>query len=445
VDTTLALVSEEHQEALAPIMLTILSYARDGAALSEDLAACAGEAENDEKGGWMALVLATAVIVRPKVGRHNHNHTHAHTHTAALSVQLTKALPAAPEPLPSSSSSSPLPQNPTLHQRILEQAAGSLLATPLPQHEEGCRHRALFLRLLAALAAAHRPRWAGPVLDVLLRDDLLAWVQPAPGKENGALALAWCRAVAAALGGGGGGVGAGGARISKAQGAMATMVAALLARVAPLLPAATASSPGHDDAEEAGERLADALDALLALASTGLREPLEAVLTGALSLLQQQQQQQQQSAAEPLVRLVAALGAVDVWGVVEAALVGPSSSAARQLLFPPPENEKEKEQEQEQDVDAREDRTLAACVALLRAGQGTAADQQPVLDLLLPPPSPPPPPSSSSAAAPDAMEVNGARGPPPALPSPLQSASGWARYRLGREALLHGYFPLAHR
>lgn len=43
VDTALALVSEEHQEALAPILLTILSYARDGAALSEELAAHAGE------------------------------------------------------------------------------------------------------------------------------------------------------------------------------------------------------------------------------------------------------------------------------------------------------------------------------------------------------------------------------------------------------------------
>lgn len=42
VDTALALVSEEHQEALAPILLTILSYANEGAALSEHLAAHAG-------------------------------------------------------------------------------------------------------------------------------------------------------------------------------------------------------------------------------------------------------------------------------------------------------------------------------------------------------------------------------------------------------------------
>lgn len=43
VDTARALVSEEHQDALAPIFLAILSYARDGAALSEELAAHAGK------------------------------------------------------------------------------------------------------------------------------------------------------------------------------------------------------------------------------------------------------------------------------------------------------------------------------------------------------------------------------------------------------------------
>lgn len=42
VDTARALVSEEHQDALAPILLTILSYARNGAALLEELAAHAG-------------------------------------------------------------------------------------------------------------------------------------------------------------------------------------------------------------------------------------------------------------------------------------------------------------------------------------------------------------------------------------------------------------------
>ncbi len=410
MDTTLALVSEEHQEALAPILLTILSYAREGAAFSDDLAADAGERflKNKQQGYQPCNDNASIIIITNDTNQ---------THTADLAVQLAKALPAAP---PSST--------PTLHQRVLEQATGVLLANPPPYHEAACRHRALFLRVLAALAAAHRSQWGGPVLDVLLHDDLLAWVRPS--STNGALVLAWCRALAAVLGGGA----AGGARAAKAQAAMATMIAALWERAGALL--RSCLSEDDDEAGEEEEQVADVLESLLSLGSAGRREPLEAVLAGALSLLQQQVPQ----AALPLVTLIAALAAVDVWGVVEAALLGPSpppssssqTPAALQLLFSP------------SNCDGEEGQELAAVVILLRAARGTATDQQPVQDLLL---------ASSSNAMDDAMEVVDGVKPlrlslllsSAAASSSSSSSNGWPRYRVGREAFLHGYFPLAHR
>lgn len=279
------------------------------------------------------------------------------------------------------------------------------------------------------------------VESVLLHDDLLAWVTQPPRASssssssniNGALVLAWCQALGAALGCSGD-AGGSGPREAKAQAAMGTVIGALLGRVRALL-----SSP----APEGADALADALDGLLALGCAGRRAALEAVLTGALALLREQQQQQPAANAAtcstPLVTLIAALAAVDVWGAVEAALLGPSSETL-QLLLPPRGAGTDGQGSMGDDNGGRE---LAAVVALLRAARGTAADQQPVLALFMGSVS-----SAPKTTAPDAMEVDGqGQGQASLFPActPALAASGWGRYRLAREAFLHGYFPLAHR
>lgn len=348
------------------------------------------------------------------------------TCTANLAIQLVRALPAAPALIPSSNTA----DKPSLHQRLVEQAATALLARPAPQHAAACRHRARFLGILSAIAAAHKPRWSCSVLDVLLHDDLLAWIAPAPGGGNSALGLAWCQAIGAALGGHSSSHRkAAAAREAKALTAMSAMVAALLERTKAMLSSSNSSSA---DEEEEGqeEETAGVLDSLLALASAGQRATLEAVWVGTVALLQEHAARPgggEGAAAGLLVRLTAALAAVDVWGVVEGALLAGDGPQQSLQLLSPSENDED-----------REGRGLAAVVALLRVGRGTAADQEPVLALLL---------STSAPPSDEAMEVDGQQqgGAYASLIVSRLRPSGWARYRLGCEAFLHGYFPLAQR